>query len=91
MNEIGMTAAEIIKRGDEEEKRLSKLVYLEDGFVILAVAYEYEIALSRCDTIEKILSWVTHLSSKKWMTIDVMSKFIRTACEYHGFNPYLMP
>lgn len=60
---------------------LNKQCYIEDGYLILNVRYEYDIALGRCDTHQKVLEWVLHLSGKNWFSMDLMQKFIRVANE----------
>ncbi len=47
---------------------------------------EYSVPLSRCDTYEKILSWVYHLSEKTWVTTEVVNEFIKTALNEHGLS-----
>ena len=47
---------------------------------------KFEIALSRCDTYEKVVWWTFHLTEKKWMTIPVLRHFIRLVCSHHGFQ-----
>tara|TARA_R110000824_G_scaffold185595_1_gene366553 strand:+ start:887 stop:1036 length:150 start_codon:yes stop_codon:yes gene_type:complete len=39
--------------------------------------YEYVIELKHTDTRDKVLDWVEHLSSKKWMTTDGLKQFAR--------------
>lgn len=68
---------------DEYEKRLQKQVRVEEGHIVIDVDYEYNIALNRCDTLEKILGWATHLCEKNWMTTDIMERFIRVAAGHH--------
>ncbi|MEM1145199.1 MAG: hypothetical protein AAGI88_21685 [Pseudomonadota bacterium] len=61
-------------------QRLEKQVYIADDHIVINVSYEYNIALSRCDTPEKLLHWVWHLTEKSWMTNEVMRRFIDVAC-----------
>lgn len=46
----------------------------------------YDIELDRCDTPEKILAWVDHLTEKTWMTNDMFSEFIGVACKQIGYE-----
>jgi len=47
---------------------------------------EYEIALSSCDTYQKIVWSAFYLSEKNWMTAPVLRNFIRLACSHHGLQ-----
>jgi len=67
-------------------KTLQNQVYIQDDVLIINVAYEYTIALERCDTYEKILGWVFHLLEKTWMTNDVARRFISLACKHHNLE-----
>ncbi|MBE8597879.1 hypothetical protein [Xenorhabdus sp. BG5] len=40
---------------------------------------QYEIPVSDCNTPEKLLSWVFHLTEKRWMSVDLLRHFIRAA------------
>ena len=77
---------DMVKAWMESEDELSKKVYIDDGSICINVEYEYPIDLVRCDTPEKLLSWVFHLSEKTWMTNDVMRRFVAVASSEHGFN-----
>ena len=68
------------------EKHMAELerqVYIEDNHVIINVEYEYDIALSRCDTNEKLMAWVVHLCEKTWMTKVVLRRFIQLVQHHH--------
>lgn len=39
-------------------------------------SYWYPIDRDRCDTPEKVLGWVLHLSEKKWVTPRMLREFI---------------
>ena len=56
-------------------------VYIEGDCVVINESYPYQIELSRCNTPEKILAWVIHLSEKTWMNTDLMAAFIYWAAE----------
>lgn len=70
----------------EHEEYLSKAVYVSDGCITINVEYEYEIELSRCDSLEKILSWVAHLCEKTWMNTEILERFIQIAAQTHGLE-----
>ena len=64
----------------EREDKLQQQVSVKEDHIVINVSYEYNIALSRCDTAAKLLHWVWHLTEKTWMTNDVMRRFIEVAC-----------
>jgi hypothetical protein len=70
----------------EHEKMLQKQVSVADGHIVINVSYEYNIELSRCNTPEKLLHWVWHLTEKTWMTNDVMRRFIEVACRENSIK-----
>lgn len=71
---------DLLKRVQEQEEVLGKQVYVVDGHVVINVEYEYNIELSRCDTAEKLLHWIWHLTEKTWMNTVVMRRFIEVVC-----------
>lgn len=77
---------EVMKRATEQEKELQKIVTVSDGEIVINVAYPYKVALDRCDSHEKILGWVLHLSPKTWMTKDVLERFVRVAVRENGLD-----
>lgn len=63
----------------------------EEGIVIRIPGESdrtYPIALSRCDSYEKIIGWVTHLHRKSWVTPRIIGDFVYTACTHHGLDPH---
>lgn len=78
-----MNLAEKMKK---QEETLQKQVFLADGHIVINVSYEYNIELSRCNTPEKLLHWVWHLTEKTWMTNDVMRRFIEVACRENNIE-----
>lgn len=69
-----------------EEERLRKQVYVEDDHIVINVVTEYNVAKTRCDTPEKLLHWVWHLTEKTWMTNEIMRRFIEIACRENGIE-----
>ncbi|MEM5521061.1 hypothetical protein [Sulfitobacter sp. AS59] len=75
-------------------ERMDKAVFIDKGYIVISVnigpdgdqIHEYDIELSRCDSHEKILSWVEQLLEKTWMEPDVLSKFIQVALSEHGLE-----
>ncbi len=76
----------IISEMQKHDALLNKQVFFADDHIVINVEYEYNIALSRCNTESKILSWVHHLTEKTWMTNEVMERFIEMACEAHNLT-----
>ncbi len=70
----------------EEDKKLSEQVQIIDDYIVINVAYEYNILLSTCSTHQQILNWVWHLTEKTWMTQNVTRRFIEVACGYHKLD-----
>jgi len=90
MNEIKtMTqiCADAFAERREKYDRLSKLIYIVDGYLVIDVNYEYNIGLDRCDTYEKIVGWYLHLHDKPWMSDELMQFFIKTALSHHNLSP----
>lgn len=71
---------DLIKEVAEHDEKMAKQVYVKDDHIILNVSYEYNILKADCDTPEKLLSWVYHLTEKTWMTTEAMRRFIEVAC-----------
>ena len=67
-----------------QDEKLAKQVYVSEGFLTIDVEYEYNIEIARCNTPEKILAWVLHLSEKTWMTVEIMERFVQTALREAG-------
>ena len=67
---------------------IDRLCRIDSGNIIFQTGEggEYEIALSSCDTYQKIVWCAFHLSEKNWMTVPVLRHFIRLACSYHGLQ-----
>lgn len=72
----------------EELQNLPLLAQVSGGCVELfdpeQEEFVYDIDLTRCDTPEKILSWVQHLSDKSWVSPRTLSGFVANACAYHN-------
>lgn len=47
-----------------QEEKLQKQISVKNGSIVINVSYEYNIELSRCDTAEKLLHWIWHLTEK---------------------------
>ncbi|MCP5537027.1 MAG: hypothetical protein H7A51_12470 [Akkermansiaceae bacterium] len=53
----------------------------------------YPIKLDSCDTHEKLVGWIVHLSRKRWITVLLIEMFILTAYDHHDLeaHPKLHP
>lgn len=65
------------------------LCRMEGDAIVLAgpsgvIDGEYEIPLDRCDDETKILGWVLHLAEKRWVTKDILVRFIGLASLANG-------
>lgn len=74
---------ETIKSIIDEDRTLAEQVQIIEGYIVINVAYEYNIPLNSCSTHQQIVNWVWHLTEKTWMTQSVTRRFIEVACGYH--------
>lgn len=50
----------------------------QDHIVIpMPPSQEYNIPVSKCNNMEKILAWVIHLLEKSWVTKEIIDEFIQ--------------
>jgi hypothetical protein len=63
---------------------LSEQVKIIDNYIVINVAYEYNIPLESCQTAEQMLNWVWHLTEKTWINPDILRRFIELACIQTG-------
>ena len=61
---------------------------IADGEIVFEWGH-YGIALSECDSYERILHWVYHLSHKSWVTPAILRRFILLATTHHGLKPFV--
>ncbi|MGI2028683.1 hypothetical protein [Endozoicomonas acroporae] len=81
-----LNMADLADQVIEETEALRRQVFVADGHITINVSYEYNIALSSCDTAEKLLHKVWHLCEKTWITPEVLRYFIRLACRENGIK-----
>lgn len=74
------------EEGQRLLNELDKQCYIDGDYIVLDVRFPYDIELSRCDSPEKILHWVWHLSQKNWVHRHLLWKFINLVCEYHNLE-----
>ncbi|WP_312740482.1 hypothetical protein [Cedecea neteri] len=70
-----------------KQEALSEKVKIDETHIVIAlpegrIEDSYEIALSAIKTPEELVAWIFHLSSKSWIDLDVLRKFIRVASEH---------
>lgn len=75
---------EAAKEARATRELLDKQVQVKDGHIVLNSTPEneqadYNIELCRCDSPEKLLGWIRHLTEKTWLTMDMLDRFISVA------------
>lgn len=68
------------------EITLAERISVVGDDIVIHKPVEYYINFSRCDTPEKILSWVLQLTEKTWMTRDIVHQFVILACQNHSIE-----
>ena len=68
-----------------------KDVYLDDGAVVFSEGGDYYIELSRCDTPEKLIAWLYHLTEKTWVTSEMIHEFLRIVSRECGVAVHPLP
>lgn len=81
-----MQLRNVVEETQKQRDLLDKQVQLKEGHIVLNPEPEnslavYSIALHRCDTPAKLIGWIQHLSSKNWLTMKILDRFIREACD----------
>ncbi len=72
---------------------LDRYCRLERNGIVVEIKGENEVrevALSRCDTHEKVLAWAEHFAASTNIDPMVLSRFIKLACETNKL-PLRMP
>jgi hypothetical protein len=64
----------------EKVKKGYDSVYVNDGYIIIKSVDDYDIPLKKCKTAEEILEWVHHLLGKKWVSREIIRRFIEIVC-----------
>lgn len=83
---------DIAGRLKRHSERMCRLIWedLSTGHYVLTDpnmdGFEYDIQFSRCNTPEKLVSWIHHLLEKNWVTKDHISRLIYLASERNGFK-----
>jgi hypothetical protein len=75
----------------EHERDLSEKCYMDGEDIVINLADEYRVALSRCSTPAAILGWVDQLTQKTWITVPVIQRFVQLATEHHRITIHPLP
>ena len=70
------------------------MIRVEEGYIVfdniphasVPDDFEYAISLQSCSTPERILTWASHLSSKRWVSKRMRRSFVAIACREHGLD-----
>jgi hypothetical protein len=81
LKKIGVLVSESIANLPKRAERC----FVDGGFIVFRLedGTDYDIPLAQCDSYAKILAWQFHLSSKRWVTKDLLMQFTIIACDYH--------
>jgi hypothetical protein len=72
-----------------KDNLFSPLVSIKDGWVSIkthAPDETYEFSLSRCDTPERLLRWISHLCEKTWVRMDHIKSLVHTVSSHFKWN-----
>ncbi|MEX9792216.1 hypothetical protein [Morganella morganii] len=71
-------------------EKLSKILTVDGNYFVFRLSDDeinnYEINIEACNTAEKLISWVYHLTEKQWMTVDLLRYFIQVASKKSNIN-----
>ncbi len=83
-----MTTGDLAKAAQEHKDKMDRVFEYdaEHDYLTMRAAYPYGIELSRIPDMEALLHWVEHLSSKTWMTGELVREFIRRVCAIKGWD-----
>jgi hypothetical protein len=66
---------------------MAKLKKTRKGIKIqITPAADYFIEWDRCDSKDKILEWVFHLTEKSWCTVEILGQLIEEAANHHKMD-----
>jgi hypothetical protein len=86
-----MTIKDLEKAYKEDIEVLSKQCYMDGQDIVIDIADEYRVPLSRCSTPEAILGWVGQLTEKTWITVPVIRRFVQLATRHHDIKIHPLP
>jgi len=86
---VFLSANELAESCKRHEAWLRRNCYIRRRCIVLkAGSFAYEVELSRCNTHAKLIGWVHHLNEKRWMTTQLMNRFLELCCKHHGLRLY---
>ena len=85
-----MTFDEVMECSEEYDKKMDAIFEHDEkrGLLTLHVDYPYCIELARIGSMRSLVNWVYHLSSKTWMTSDLIHESIRRILKIKGWNTF---
>lgn len=85
MNLKFATIEELEPKFEKHAKQLEKQLRVKGNCIVFHIPNcdEYAIELSRCNSAESILGWVHHLSEKRWISTELICRFIELATSHH--------
>ena len=63
-----------------------KVKATKDSFTIDTGHYTYDIDFNRCNTVNKIMRWMEHLSQKRWMSAKMLNTFVQLSLRRLGYE-----
>lgn len=78
---------EIFENSVERMKELFKMIHLNNNYIVFNKG-AYELNIETIITPIDILREVHHLSSKQWMTSEIIFEFISIMCDYRKIKLY---
>jgi hypothetical protein len=78
---MGLKSAKDFYQAMMDQHEDDEKIYIEDGYLVLNYAYEYNIVLDRIKSPSDVLGWVLHLSGKNWMNTERLVNFINKCAE----------
>ena len=70
---------------------MEELVKFEKGYYSIKHGrfFGYDFELDRCDTYEKLISWISHLTRKTWVTSSHIKQLINEFESVTGLPTYI--
>lgn len=67
-----------------------KIVVQDEAFIFTEgnEFTDYYIDFNRCDTAEKLLKWINHMSEKTWVTKELLVEFTHVVCKHLQIDLY---
>ncbi|QJB69790.1 hypothetical protein [Parasphingorhabdus halotolerans] len=73
---------------DGMDELLDEKYYVEvdETTITINVKYPYEIPISQCNSTDKLLAWIIHLTEKTWIAPKVLREFAYKAASAGDFD-----